>query len=86
MKSTGIIRRLDKLGRVVIPKEIRDNLDILEESSIEIFVDGNKVIMQKYNPTCCFCGESKNLALYKGKLVCKKCIDKIVNVFRTKAS
>lgn len=84
MKSTGIIRKIDELGRVVIPKEIRGNLDILEKDSVEIFVDGNKVIIQKYNPTCCFCGGNNKLSTYKDKLVCKNCINKIANFIKAK--
>lgn len=86
MKSTGIIRKVDELGRVVIPKEIRENLEILEKDPVEIFVDGNKVIIKKYNPTCCFCGETKKLSIYKEKLVCRNCINKIANFIKAKIS
>ena len=86
MKSTGIIRKVDELGRVVIPKEIRENLEILEKDPVEIFVDGNKVIIKKYNPTCCFCGGTKELSSYKEKLVCKNCISKIASVIRARIS
>ena len=61
MKSTGIIRKVDELGRVVIPKEIRDNLDIVEKSPVEIFTDGYKVVIKKHDPTCCFCGSNDKL-------------------------
>lgn len=77
MKSTGIIRKVDELGRVVIPKEIRDNLEIFEKDPIEIFTDGYKVVMQKYNPSCCFCGGVNRLEKYKERLVCNNCINEI---------
>lgn len=86
LKSTGIIRKVDELGRVVIPKEIRENLEILEKDPVEIFVDGNKVIIQKYNPTCCFCGSSSKLTKYKDRLICKSCINKIAKAFMSKIS
>lgn len=80
MKSTGIIRKVDELGRIVIPKELRDGLEIQEKDPIEIFVDGNSIILKKYTPNCVFCGNSKELTTYKGKLVCNKCISKISEI------
>lgn len=86
MKSTGIIRKVDELGRVVIPKEIRDSLEILEKDPVEIYIDGCKVVIQKYNPTCCFCGNSNKLTTYKERLVCENCIKKITNAFNSNVS
>ena len=77
MKSTGIIRNLDELGRVVIPKEIRKKLNIGEKDPIEIYQDGDAIVLKKYQSGCIFCGNSKDLTLYDGKLVCKKCLDKL---------
>ena len=77
IKSTGIIRRVDELGRVVIPIELRNKFGIIEKDPIEIFVDGSSIILRKYEPNCIFCGSSKNLLEYNEKLVCKKCADKI---------
>ena len=77
MKSTGIIRKLDELGRVVIPKEIRNKLKIEERDSIEIYLDGESIVLKKYEPGCIFCGNSKDLTLYDGKLICKKCVNKL---------
>ena len=74
MKSTGIVRKVDDLGRVVLPIELRRNLDISERDAIEIFVDGNQIILKKYSPSCIFCGEAENVREFKGKLVCAKCI------------
>ena len=77
MKATGIIRRVDELGRVVIPIEIRNKFDIAEKDPIEIYVDGSSIILKKYEPNCIFCGNSKNLIAYKDKLVCSKCAQKL---------
>ena len=77
MKATGIIRRVDELGRVVIPIEIRNKLEIMEKDPIEIYVDGSSIILKKFVPNCIFCGNSKNLIEYHGKLVCEKCANKL---------
>ena len=75
MKSTGIIRKVDELGRVVIPIEIRNQFQIAEKDPIEIYVDGSCIILKKYEPNCIFCGNTKNLVQYKDKLVCDKCVN-----------
>ena len=72
MKPTGIVRRIDSLGRLVLPKEIRDVLDI-NESPIEILVDEDKVILRKYQPSCIFCQSFENLETFKGRLICEEC-------------
>ena len=77
MKSTGIIRRVDELGRVVIPIEIRNQFNIVEKDPIEIFVDGSSIILRKYEPNCVFCGSTKDLYEHNEKLICNKCIEKI---------
>ena len=71
MKSTGIVRSTDYLGRIVIPKELRNVLDISEKDCLEIFTDGEQIILQKYQPACIFCGEAKDIVNYKGKNICK---------------
>ena len=73
MKSTGIIRKVDELGRVVIPIEIRNQFQIAEKDPIEIYVDGSSIILKKYEQNCIFCGNTKKLIDYKGKLICSKC-------------
>ena len=73
MQSTGIIRRVDELGRVVIPMEIRNQFNIVEKDPIEIYVEGSCIVLKKYEPNCIFCGNTKNLVEYKDKLVCDKC-------------
>ena len=77
MKSTGIVRKLDELGRVVIPKEIRNKLDIEEKDPIEIYLDGTSIILKKFETGCIFCNNSKELVSFKDKLVFKKCLSKI---------
>ena len=73
MKSTGIVRRVDELGRVVIPIELRTQFGIAVKDPIEIFVDGTNIILKKYEESCIFCGNTMNLKNFKGKLVCNDC-------------
>lgn len=77
MKSTGIVRKIDELGRIVIPIELRRTLDINIKDSLEIFVDGEQIILKKYNPSCIFCGDARNVINYKGKNICKSCLEEI---------
>ena len=74
MKATGIIRRVDELGRIVIPKEMRKKMDINDSDPVEIYVEGDKIILTKYHPYCCFCGGDSNNVDYKGKKVCQYCL------------
>lgn len=77
MKATGIVRKLDNLGRIVIPIELRRTFNIDIKDSLEIFVDSNTIILKKYEPTCTFCGESKDLFTFEGKNICSDCAKKI---------
>ena len=77
MKATGIVRPVDALGRVVIPVELRRNLGIKTEDSLEIFVDGQYIMLKKYEPSCVFCGEENDVKLIHGKTVCSKCIEEM---------
>lgn len=77
MKATGIVRKVDELGRIVIPIELRNKLDIAIKDPIEIFVEGSSIILKKYEPNCIFCSSSKELTSYKDKLVCAKCVTKL---------
>lgn len=74
MKSTGIIRKVDELGRIVLPIEIRRTLDIEERDELEIFMDNDQIVLQKFEPSCIFCSSSLGLVSYKGKNVCRECI------------
>lgn len=80
MKSTGIVRRVDELGRVVIPIEMRNKFNIAEKDPIEIYVDGSSIILKKYEENCVFCGNTKNLSEYKSKLICNKCLSQIAEI------
>ncbi|SHK08718.1 transcriptional pleiotropic regulator of transition state genes [Anaerobranca californiensis DSM 14826] len=77
MKSTGIVRKVDELGRVVLPIELRRTLNIDTKDSLEIYVDGEKVILKKYHPACVFCGEADDVKYFKGKNICQNCIDEL---------
>lgn len=74
MKSTGIVRRIDTLGRFVIPIELRNLLEIKNSDSIEIFTEDDKIILKKYHPACIFCGNADDVVYFKGKLVCTSCL------------
>lgn len=74
LKSTGIVRKVDELGRIVLPIELRHTLDIEPRDSLEIFVDGNTILLRKYHPTCIFCEDSSDIVSFRGKNVCRKCI------------
>lgn len=77
MKATGIVRKLDQLGRIVLPKETRGTMDIQEGDPLEIFVDGESIVLKKYQPSCIFCGEAEDVVDYKGKKVCKHCLKEL---------
>ncbi|NLV75384.1 MAG: AbrB/MazE/SpoVT family DNA-binding domain-containing protein [Tissierellia bacterium] len=77
MKSTGIVRKVDELGRVVIPIELRRNLDIEVKDALEIFVDGEHIILKKYAPACIFCGQAKDVVSFKGKNICPACMEEL---------
>ncbi len=81
MKSTGIVRKVDNLGRIVLPIEIRKVLDIKEKDSIEIFIDDDKIVLGKYQPSCVFCGNTEGIVYFNGKRVCSECIEKMKNNF-----
>ena len=81
MKSTGIVRKIDSLGRIVLPKETRKILDIKEKDTIEIFIDNNRIVLEKYHPTCIFCGNSENVIYFNSKRVCPDCIQKLKDNF-----
>lgn len=74
MKSTGIVRKVDELGRIVLPIELRRTLDISERDALEIYVEGSAIILKKYRPTCVFCDSAKDVSVFKGKNICPKCL------------
>ncbi len=77
MKSTGIVRKVDELGRIVLPIEMRRTLDIAEKDALEIYVDGEAIILRKYQAACVFCDSTKNIVNFKGRNVCMDCIAKL---------
>jgi transcriptional pleiotropic regulator of transition state genes len=77
MKSTGVVRKVDELGRIVLPIEIRKVLDINQKDAIEIFTDEDKIILQKYQPACVFCNNVTDVIYFNGKRICKECIAKL---------
>ncbi|MBQ8372344.1 MAG: AbrB/MazE/SpoVT family DNA-binding domain-containing protein [Clostridia bacterium] len=77
MKSTGIVRNVDELGRIVIPKEMRKKMDIASGDPVEIYVDGDKIILTKYAPNCYFCGSTADVTEFKDKKICKGCLAEI---------
>ena len=77
MKSTGIVRKVDELGRIVIPIELRRTLDIAEKDALEIYVDGDTIILKKYQPACIFCDDARDVVNYRGKNICNACLDQL---------
>ena len=77
MKSTGIVRRVDELGRIVLPIELRRTLNIAEKDSLEIYVDGPSIVLRKYQPACIFCDGAKDVQNFKGKNVCSHCLSEL---------
>lgn len=77
MKSTGIVRKVDELGRIVLPIELRRTFDIEEKDALEIYVDGSSIILKKYEPSCIFCGNAKDVLTFKGKNVCPSCLEEL---------
>ncbi len=73
MKSTGIVRKIDELGRIVLPIEMRHTMHIEPRDSMEIFVDGNSIVLKKYEQECIFCGSTKKVSVFKDRCVCENC-------------
>ena len=77
MKSTGIVRKVDELGRIVLPAEIRQGFGIKERDPLEFFVDDERIILKKYQPGCIFCGNVEDLKSFDGKRICADCVAKL---------
>ncbi len=80
MKSTGIVRNVDELGRIVVPKEMRRKMDIANLDPVEIYVEGDKIILTKYHPNCNFCGSTEEITEFKGKKICSACLAEIKSI------
>ena len=77
MKKTGMTRAIDEVGRIVLPKEIRETMSLKTKDELEICIQDDKIILSKFQPSCIFCGEAQNLVVYNENKICKSCIDKI---------
>ncbi len=80
MKSTGIVRMVDSVGRIVLPAEIREKFGIKEGGELEIYVDSSSIILKKYEPTCIFCGSTKDITVFKERNVCNKCLEHLKTI------
>ena len=81
MKATGMFRKVDELGRIVLPMELRKMLDIQQKDSLEMFIDEDRIILQKYQPSCIFCNNADDVVFFNGKRVCEACLKKIKEQF-----
>ena len=77
MKSIGIVRRIDELGRIVLPIEVRRRLELDAKDGVEIFVEKDRVILKKYEPSCIFCGDAEDVLFFKDKRICRKCLEEL---------
>ncbi|GIQ67263.1 AbrB/MazE/SpoVT family DNA-binding domain-containing protein [Xylanibacillus composti] len=83
LKSTGIVRKVDELGRVVIPIELRRTLGIGEKDALEIYVDGERIILKKYEPACIFSGNAEELIYFKGKMISKEVVKELIDLYNS---
>lgn len=77
MKSLGIVRKVDELGRIVLPKELRSTLRIAQKDPLEIYVEGDTIILRKYEPACIFCGNASDTVIFKNKRICMDCLNEM---------
>ncbi len=75
MKTTGIVRNVDELGRLVLPKELRKHLNIDNQTPVEITSEDDKIIIRRFNPRCIFCNDEADIVVFKGKKLCRACLD-----------
>ena len=80
MKNTGIIRHVDELGRLVLPMELRRKLDINNYDQLEIYVEGEQIILKKFNPTCVFCGSDQDVQIFRDKKICVGCLSELAQL------
>ena len=80
MKSLGIVRKVDELGRIVLPIETRKRLELAAGDGVEIFVEKDRVILKKYEPCCIFCGDANDVTIYKEKKICKACLEEMKKI------
>ncbi len=81
MKSTGVVRKVDELGRIVLPIELRKMMSINEKDAVEIFTDGDSIVLRKYQPSCVFCNDAADVVYFGDKRVCRRCLEKLKTLF-----
>ena len=86
MKSTGIVRKVDDLGRIVLPIELRRVLDIEDKDPLEIYVDDDTIVLKKYQPACVFCASGEDVLVYNGRNVCRHCVEEMFEQMRSESS
>ncbi len=84
MKETGIIRKIDSMGRIVLPAELRKTMDINKADYMEVYVEGNNIIFEKSLETCVFCGSEHHIVHYQGKGICQDCINRMIQTHEEK--
>ncbi len=77
MRTPGLVRKIDDLGRIVIPSELRRTLEINSGDELELFCEGDTLLLRKFSPACVFCGSIEDMVCYRGKNICMKCIREI---------
>lgn len=77
MKSTGFVKKIDELGRILIPKELRSSMELDTRDALEMFVDGDRLVLQKYQPACIFCNNADEIIFFEGRRVCASCLSKL---------
>lgn len=81
MKPIGVVRKVDELGRITLPINIRQSMEIASGDAIEIFADDNRIVLQKYHPACIFCDNANDVVYFNGKRICEDCLTKIKNEY-----
>ncbi len=80
MRAIGCVRQIDKLGRLVLPSDIRKSLNIKDGvDSVEFFVDNDSIIIKKYRPSCIFCDSAEDIITYKNQTICQSCLNELKN-------
>ena len=77
MKSTGFVKKIDELGRILIPKELRSSMELDSKDALEMFVDGDRIVLQKYQPACIFCSNADDIIFFEGRRICSSCLSKL---------
>lgn len=84
MKSTGMVRKVDELGRIVLPAELRQSMDINVRDALEIFTEEGRIILQKYQPACIFCNNADQVVYFNGKRICASCLEQLKAIAQDK--